>query len=172
MSSGQASSGDAPSGRKGGSAPPEKGAASKGSFYNRFSSLPLVTLDTADSPSTTDEDDDTTVSEVLQRIKEKPKRKWRHSKLFPKDAQAISSDSTEELLALAMKKWCQESPKMSKNPTGWTAKEWAQILGVKWPIKDLSNMEFLHTDTGASHMHAGNMKKKSSSKSFSAEEWS
>jgi hypothetical protein len=71
-----------------------------------------------------------------------------------------------------MKKRCQESPKMSKNPTGWTAKEWAQILGVKWPIKDLSNMEFLHTDTGASHMCTGNTKKKSSSKSFSAEEWS
>jgi hypothetical protein len=74
-SSGQASSGDAPSGRKGGSAPPEKGTASKKSFYNRFSSLPLVTLDAADSPSTTDEEDDTHVPEILQRIKEKPKRK-------------------------------------------------------------------------------------------------
>jgi hypothetical protein len=61
---------------------------------------------------------------------------------------------------------------MSKNPTGWTAKEWAQILGVKWPIKDLNNMEFLPTNTGKSHMHAGSTKKKSSSKSFSAEEWS
>jgi hypothetical protein len=63
----------------------KKAQHQKESFYNRFSSLPLVTLDAADSPSTTDEDDDTTVSEVLQRIKEKPKRKWRHSKLFPKD---------------------------------------------------------------------------------------
>jgi hypothetical protein len=172
MSSGQASSGDAPSGRKGGSAPPEKGTALKKSFYNRFSSLPLVTLDAADSPSTTDEEDDTHVPEILQRIKEKPKRKWKHSKLFPKDARQVSSDSAEELLASATKKWCQESPKMSKNPTGWTAKEWAQILGVKWPIKDLNNMEFLPTDTSASHMCTGNMKKKSSSKSFLAEEWS
>jgi hypothetical protein len=61
---------------------------------------------------------------------------------------------------------------MSKKPAGWTAKEWAQILGVKWPIKDLNNMEFLPTDTGASHMCASSMKKKSSSKSFLAEEWS
>jgi hypothetical protein len=61
---------------------------------------------------------------------------------------------------------------MSKKPTGWTAKEWAQILGVKWLIKDLNNMEFLPTDTSASHMCAGSAKKKSSSKSFSAEEWS
>jgi hypothetical protein len=169
-SSGQALSGDAPSGRKGGSAPPEKGTASKKSFYNRFSSLPLITLDAAESPSTTNEDD-THIPEILQRIKEKPKRKWKHSKLFPKDTRQVSSDSAEELLASATKKQCQESPKMSKNPTGWTAKEWAQILGVKWPIKDLNNMEFLPTETSASHMHAGNMKKKSSSKSFSAEEW-
>jgi hypothetical protein len=60
---------------------------------------------------------------------------------------------------------------MSKNPTGWTAKEWAQILGVKWPIKDLNNMEFLPTKTSAGHMCTGNTKKKSASKSFSAEEW-
>jgi hypothetical protein len=171
-SSGQASSGDAPSGRKGGSAPPEKGAASKKSFYNQFSSLSLVTLDAADSPSMTDEDDDTHVPEILQRVREKPKRKWKHSKLFPKDTQVISSDSTKELITSATKKRCQESPKMSKKPAGWTAKEWAQILGVKWPIKDLNNMEFLPTDTSASHMHAGSTKKKSSSKSFSAEEWS
>jgi hypothetical protein len=64
-SSGQASSGDAPPDRKGGSAPPDKGTASKKSFYNRFSSLPLVTLDAAESPSTTDEDD-THISETLQ----------------------------------------------------------------------------------------------------------
>jgi hypothetical protein len=160
-SSGQASSGNASSGKKGGSAPPDKGTASKKSFYNRFSSLPLVTLDAAESTSTTDEDD-TPVPEILKRIKEKPKRKWKHSKLFPKD------------------KRCQESPNMSKKLAGWTTKEWAQILGIKWPIKDLNNMEFLPTDTSASRIRISRTKpstpatrqtQKSPHMGFTAPQW-
>jgi hypothetical protein len=43
-SSGQASSGDAPSGRKGGSTPPEKGAALKKSFYKDSAPYPSSPL--------------------------------------------------------------------------------------------------------------------------------
>jgi hypothetical protein len=114
-SSGQASSGDAPSGRKGGSTPPEKGAASKKSFYNRFSSLPLVTLDAADSPSMTDEDD-THVPEILQRIKEKPKRKWKHSKLFPKDHEQFLLIVLKNYLCWQKRNGVKSPPRCPRTP--------------------------------------------------------
>jgi hypothetical protein len=124
-SSGQASSGDAPSGKKGGSAPPDKGAASKKSFHNRFSSLPLVTLDAAESTSTTDEDN--------TPAPEKPKRKWKHSKLFPKnklaDTSAGHSRSSRTKPSTPATRQTQKSPLLM-----FTVKEWAMILGVD--IKD------------------------------------
>jgi hypothetical protein len=171
-STGQSSSGDEAMGKQGGSAPPDKGAAARGAgtSYNRFNLLPLVNLDAqVTQKSSSDEAED--IPLIYPRIKDGTcKRKWKHSRLFP--AQRTSSESAEELLRTATQQRSQDSYKMSKKAGDWTAKEWAMILGIKWPIKDINHMEFLPTDTGASHGRAGSMKKKSSSKSFTAEQWS
>jgi hypothetical protein len=151
-STGQSSSGDEAMGKQGGSAPPDKRTAARGAgtSYNRFNLLPLVNLDAQDR---------------------KHKRKWKHSRLFP--AQNTSSESAEELLRTATQQRSQDSYKMSKKAGDWTAKEWAMILGIKWPIKDIDHMEFLPTDTGASTIHIGKTKmQKAPHAGFTAEQWS
>jgi hypothetical protein len=141
---GQSSSGDEAVGKQGGSAPPDKGAArGAGTSYNRFNLLPLVNLDAqVTQKSSSDEAKD--IPLIDPRIKDGTrKRKWKHSRLFP--VQCTSSESAEELLRTAMQQRSQNSYKMSKKAGNWTAKEWAMILGIKWPIKDINHMEFLPT---------------------------
>jgi hypothetical protein len=169
----QSSSGDEAVGKQGGSVPPDKCAAARGAgtSYNRFNLLPLVNLDAqVTQKSSSDEAKD--IPLINPRIKDRMcKRKWKHSRCFP--AQHTSSDSAEELLRTAIQQRSQDSYKMSKKAGDWTAKEWAMILGIKWPIRDIDHMEFLPTKTSASTIRTRKTKKqKASHKEFTAEQWS
>jgi hypothetical protein len=172
-STGQSSLGDEAVGKQGGSAPPDKRAAVRGAgtSYNRFNLLPLVNLD-AQVTQKTSSDEAEDIPLIDPRIKDgMRKRKWKHSRLF--HAQCTSSDSTEELLRTATQQRSQDSYKMSKKAGDWTAREWATILGIKWPIKDINHMEFLPTNTGASTIRTGRTEKqKASHEGFTAEQWS
>jgi hypothetical protein len=166
----QSSSGDEAMGKQGGSMSLAKRSAARGAgtSYNRFNLLPLVNLDAqVTQKSSSDEAED--IPLIDPRIKDGTrKRKWKHSKLFP--AQHTSSESAEEILRTAMQQRSQDSYKMSKKAGDWTAKEWAMILGIKWPIKDINHMEFLPTNTGASTIRIGKTKKQEVSHAGFAEE--
>jgi hypothetical protein len=166
----QSLSGDEAVGKQGGSVSLAKRSAARGAgtSYNRFNLLPLVNLDAqVTQKSSSDEAED--IPLIDPRIKDGTrKRKWKHSKLFP--AQCTSSESAEELLRTATQQRSQDSYKMSKKAGDWTAKEWAMILGIKWPIKDINHMEFLPTNTGASTICIGKTKKQEVSHAGFAEE--
>jgi hypothetical protein len=131
--------------RKGGGTPLGHGATlGANTFYNKFNLLPLVTGDEA-TPSSSDKEEDTTITSIIMsQIKAKPKRKWKHSKLFPSNKEN-SSDSAEELLKSATSKRSPEEARafttLSKHIDKWTPKEWAQILGIKWPNKNLRDQK-------------------------------
>jgi hypothetical protein len=172
-STGQSLLGDEAVGKQGGSAPPDKCAAARGAgtSYNRFNLLPLVNLDAqVTQKSSSDEAED--IPLINPRIEDGTcKRKWKHSRLFP--VQHTSSESAEELLRTVTQQRSQDSYKISKKAGDWTAKEWAMILGIKWPIKDINHMEFLPIDTGASTIRTGRTKKqKASHTGLTAEQWS
>jgi hypothetical protein len=135
--------------RKGGGTPLGYGATlGANTFYNKFNLLPLITMNEKAAPSSSDKEEDTTITSIMQQIKAKPKRKWKHSKLFPSNKEN-SSDSAEELIKQATNQRCPETPvpasgalaEFSKHINQWTPREWAQILGVKWPIEDLKDKD-------------------------------